>query len=82
MTLADLPPQDTKRWVIQRKAEIVTAVEQGLLSEREACDRYSLTQEEFRRWECICKEQGKGGLRLSRLSFRRLDEKQKRTQKE
>ena len=26
LTIADLPPQGTKRWVIRRKAEVVAAV--------------------------------------------------------
>jgi hypothetical protein len=32
LTVADLPPRDTKRWVIRRKAEVVAAVRGGLLS--------------------------------------------------
>ena len=32
LTVADLPPKDTKRWVIRRKAEVVAAVRGGLLS--------------------------------------------------
>ena len=30
--LADLPPPETKRWVIRRKAAVVTAVRRGVLS--------------------------------------------------
>ena len=30
LTVADLPPKDTKRWVIRRKAEVVAAVRGGL----------------------------------------------------
>ena len=30
LTIADLPPADTKRWVIRRKAEVVAAVRGGL----------------------------------------------------
>ena len=37
LTVADLPPADTKRWVIRRKAEVVAAVRGGLLSIDEAC---------------------------------------------
>ena len=36
LTIADLPPKDTKRWVIRRKAEVVAAVRGGLLSLEEA----------------------------------------------
>ena len=32
LTIADLPPSDTRRWVIRRKAEVVAAVRGGLLS--------------------------------------------------
>ena len=38
LTIADLPPKDTKRWVIRRKAEVVAAVRGGLLSLEEACE--------------------------------------------
>ena len=34
LTVADLPPRDTKRWVIRRKAEVVAAVRGGLISSR------------------------------------------------
>ena len=42
LTIADLPPPNTKRWVIRRKAEVVAAVRGGLLSLEEACERYTL----------------------------------------
>ena len=47
LTIADLPPPSTKRWVIRRKAEVVAAVRGGLLSLEEACSRYTLTVDEF-----------------------------------
>ncbi len=31
LTIADLPPQNTKRWVIRRKAEVVAGVRAGLI---------------------------------------------------
>ena len=37
LTIADLPPRNTRRWVIRRKAEVVAAVRGGLLSLEEAC---------------------------------------------
>src|ERR1700759_2211954 len=43
LTIADLPAPGTKRWVIRRKAEVVTAVRGGLLSLEEACSRYTLS---------------------------------------
>jgi hypothetical protein len=51
LTLADLPPPSTKRWVIRRKAEVVAAVRGGLLSLDDACKRYTLTVEEFLAWQ-------------------------------
>jgi hypothetical protein len=37
LTIADLPPSTTRRWVIRRKAEVVAAVRGGLLSLEDAC---------------------------------------------
>jgi len=51
LTKADLPPANTKRWVIRRKAEVVVAVRGGLLTLDDACRRYGLTQEEFAAWQ-------------------------------
>lgn len=51
LTKADLPPPNTKRWVIRRKAEVVVAVRGGLLTLDDACRRYGLTQEEFAAWQ-------------------------------
>jgi len=50
LTIADLPPPSTRRWVIRRKAEVVAAVRGGLLSLDAACNRYTLTVEEFVSW--------------------------------
>lgn len=47
----NLPPSDTKRWVRRRKGYVVAAVGGGLLSLEDACERYSLTAEEFRAWQ-------------------------------
>jgi hypothetical protein len=51
ITKADLPPANTKRWVIRRKAEVVVAVRGGLLTLDDACQRYKLTPEEFSAWQ-------------------------------
>ena len=51
LTKEDLPPPDTKRWVIRKKAEVVFAVRGGLLSLDEAIKRYRLTVEEFAAWQ-------------------------------
>ena len=67
LTLSDLPPRDTQRWVIRRKAEVVAAVRGGLLSLDEACTRYSLTSEEFLGWQQSIDRYGLAGLRTTRI---------------
>src|SRR6184192_4950721 len=67
LTIADLPPRDTKRWVIRRKAEVVAAVRGGLLSLEDACNRYTLTVEEFLAWQRAIESFGPAGLRATRV---------------
>ncbi len=67
LTIADLPPRNTKRWVIRRKAEVVAAVRGGLLSLEEACTRYTLTVEEFLAWQDSIERHGLAGLRTTRI---------------
>ena len=67
LTIKDLPPKTTKRWVIRRKAEVVAAVRGGLLSLESACERYDLTTEEFASWERAIDQHGIQGLRATRL---------------
>lgn len=67
LTIADLPPKDTKRWVIRRKAEVVAAVRGGLLSLDEACERYKLTVDEFLSWQQSIEKHGLPGLRATRV---------------
>jgi Protein of unknown function (DUF1153) len=67
LTLDDLPPPDTERWVARRKAEVVAAVRAGLLTLEEACTRYSLSSEEFTTWEQAIEKHGLGGLRVTRI---------------
>lgn len=67
LTIADLPPKNTRRWVIRRKAEVVAAVRGGLLSLEEACERYTLTVEEFLSWQQSIDRFGLAGLRATRV---------------
>ena len=67
LTVSDLPPASTRRWVIRRKAEVVAAVRGGLLSLEEACDRYTLTVEEFLSWQSSIDAHGLAGLRTTRI---------------
>ena len=67
LTLADLPPPGTRRWVIRREAEVVAAVRGGLLSLDDACQRYTLTVEEFLAWQRAIERFGMPGLRATRV---------------
>jgi hypothetical protein len=67
MTLTDLPPPETQRWVARRKAEVVAAVRAHLLSLDDACKRYNLSMEEFLGWEAAIDKHGLGGLRVTRI---------------
>jgi len=72
---AELPPPDTKRWVVRRKAIVVQAVRSGLISLQEACRRYNLSVEEFLAWQRAIERHGVPGLRVTRLQiYRDTDE--------
>ncbi len=71
LTLEDLPPRDTQRWVIRRKAEVVAAVRGGLLSFDEACERYGISSEEFLSWQSSIDRHGLAGLRTTRIQHYR-----------
>lgn len=77
LTIADLPPADTKRWVVRRKAEVVAAVTGGLLTIDEVLARYNLTLEEFASWQRAVDRSGMKGLRVTRLQdYRKQYERQ------
>ncbi len=67
LTIADLPPANISRWVTRRKAEVVAAVNGGLLSRKSACERYNLTDEEYEGWHQLFERHGSKGLRTTRL---------------
>jgi hypothetical protein len=71
MIAAELPPPDTKRWVVRRKAIVVHAVRSGRISLEEACGRYNLSVEEFQAWEQAIDSHGVPGLRVTRLQIYR-----------
>lgn len=77
LTLASLPPAGTRRWVVRRKAEVVAAVQGGLLTFDEVCDRYGLTMEEFAGWQRAVDRSGMPGLRVTRIQhYKSLYERQ------
>jgi Protein of unknown function (DUF1153) len=63
----DLPPPNTQRWVVRRKAAVITAVRSGRISREVSLRRYNLTEEEYRSWERAFDEHGLAGLRSTRL---------------
>lgn len=65
--LDKLPSPKTRRWVMRRKAQVVTAVRNGLLSLTEACERYQLSEEEFKSWANLMDSHGVHGLRATRI---------------
>ncbi|MDF1791359.1 MAG: DUF1153 domain-containing protein [Thalassobaculaceae bacterium] len=67
LRLEDLPPEDTQRWVMRRKAEVVAAVRGRMLTVEEACARWSLSNEEFASWERLIDRHGVRGLRATRI---------------
>jgi Protein of unknown function (DUF1153) len=66
-SMGELPPPNVGRWTIRRKAAVVTAVANGVLTREEACQRYQLTEEEFAGWQRAFEEHGLPGLRSTRL---------------
>jgi hypothetical protein len=67
LSIDNLPPPETKRWVIRRKAEVVAAVRAGVISLEDACRRYTLSIEEFLSWQRLVDSHGLPGLRVTRL---------------
>lgn len=69
--LPDLPPPDTKRWIVRRKAAVVNAVRNGKMNIEDACLHYMLSIEEFAAWERAIEAHGIAGLRVTRLQVYR-----------
>jgi hypothetical protein len=67
MMLNELPPPNTKRWVTRRKAAVVAAVKNGVITLEEVCGRYNLSVEEFLTWQEMIEKHGIRGLRVTRL---------------
>lgn len=73
LTRADLPSVDTRRWVASRKAVVVKAVIYGLLTQAEAQERYSLSEEEFTLWRQAVETHGEKALRVTTIQkYRQL----------
>lgn len=71
LTVQDLPPCEAVRWVASRKADLVAAVQVGLLSFEEACRKYRLSSEEFLTWQDAIVQRGERSMtRRSKSSAR------------
>ena len=64
LSSADLPKLRT-RWTPRKKATVILAVQHGLISFEEACNRYDLTHREYREWARAYEQSGLNGLRTT-----------------
>lgn len=69
LTLEALPSPGCNRWTPRRKAEVVAAVNGGLLTLAEACQRYRLSLEEFAGWQRAADRSGLPGLRATQAQY-------------
>lgn len=69
LTIDSLPPPNTRRWVVRRKAEVLAAIDGGLLTATEACARYAISPEELELWQKSLERAGMAGLRVTRIQL-------------
>ena len=67
MLLKELPPPDTTRWVISRKAAVVAAVKNGAITLDDVCWFCDISVEEFLTWQEMIEKHGVRGLRVTKL---------------
>ncbi len=67
MMLNELPPPDTIRWVVRRKAAVVAAVKNGVITLDDVCWLYDISVEEFLTWREMIEKHGVRGLRVTKL---------------
>ena len=73
ITLADLPPRNTRRWVSSRKAAVVRGVMYGLISEENVQKKYGISSDEFQEWVRAVSLHGEGALKATLLQkYRQL----------
>jgi Protein of unknown function (DUF1153) len=70
-----LPAPNTDRWTLRRKAAVLQAVRNGVLTVEQASNRYALSVEELCAWERDFDQHGLPGLRSTRLQVYRRDER-------
>lgn len=67
LSLADLPPENTTRWVASRKAAVVYGVSYGLIQRSEALERWNLSEEEYESWVLAIERFGEAALKTTNL---------------
>jgi ribosomal protein S19E (S16A) len=67
ITLADLPPSNTRRWVASRKAAVVRSVVYGLISAESVQKKYGISTDEFQEWVRAVSLHGEGALKATAL---------------
>lgn len=73
LSRADLPSAQTRRWVASRKAVVVRAVAYGLITYKEALERYALSEEEFELWRSAIETHGEAALKVTAIQkYRQL----------
>jgi hypothetical protein len=75
LSLSDLPVGNHPRWVVRKKANLVAAVNGGLISLEDACRRYNLSVEEFLSWQRSFDRFGLSGLRATRVQEYRISDR-------
>ncbi len=73
LSRADLPAENTRRWVASRKATVVKAVVYGLITQADALEWYALSTEEFSLWRATVEAHGEKALRVTTIQkYRQL----------
>jgi two-component system cell cycle response regulator DivK len=65
-----LPPTGTMRWTARKKAVVVIAIRSGMISQREASQRYMVSDAELSEWREALDRDGIPGLLAKNLSRR------------
>lgn len=66
LTMEDLPSTTAAYWVARRKAELLAAIDGGLIGLADACARYRLSGEELESWRRTIDRAGIAGLRMTK----------------
>lgn len=67
VTIADLPSSCDTYWVARRKAELLAAIDGGLIRLDDACHKYRLSHEEIDSWRRLLDRSGIPGLRVTKM---------------